>query len=203
MRSVRPVHILVESPDFHRLVVENTPDLISVHSSDGACLYVSPSSEATLGFTNEELTGADAFAHVHPDDRALLRETLRPELPAGAAPPTTFTTEIRCRHRKGHYVWLEIHGTRIAPEAPLDEQLAIFVSRHIASERLIHADQHEREIRRRFTPPYTDWYWEVDEDGRFTFFPEYEARAYGTPLLGVLGKTRQELADDPLSPGML
>src|SRR4029079_19620229 len=54
----------------YRVLAENSGDCLSRHDLDGRYLYVSPSSEALLGYTPEELVGdtAGELALIHPDD---------------------------------------------------------------------------------------------------------------------------------------
>ncbi len=71
---------------------------------EGIRLYISPSVRALLGYEPEELIGHRAIDLVHPDDResfgALMAEIRSGKLETGAS-------EVRQRHKDGHWVWME------------------------------------------------------------------------------------------------
>ena len=73
-------------------------------------LYVSPSSEALLGYTPAELVGQSGFNIIHPDDLATIQQVGR----AAVENNTLFVpVAVRFRHKQGHYVWLEVSGQTI------------------------------------------------------------------------------------------
>ena len=60
---------LRESEEKHRLIVENTNEVIMLTRPDGVITYVSPASRTVIGFTPDELEGQQ-FQIVHPEDLA-------------------------------------------------------------------------------------------------------------------------------------
>src|SRR5262250_31194 len=64
---------LTESEEVFRLISENAADMISVVDAEGRRLYSSSSYQRVLGYSPEELRGISAFAQVHPEDLARVR----------------------------------------------------------------------------------------------------------------------------------
>jgi PAS domain S-box-containing protein len=94
---------LERSEALHRLLAEQSTDLISRHTADGEFLYVSPASSDLLGKTPEDLIGRNVRDLVHPDDMAVLADATTS---SGRAPERAEVT-VRLRHRDGHWVRFE------------------------------------------------------------------------------------------------
>jgi diguanylate cyclase (GGDEF)-like protein/PAS domain S-box-containing protein len=82
-----------------------SPDLLAIIGGRGRLELASPAWGRVLGWSPEELLAMELLELVHPDDRARalaeaarLRDRGREEV-----------FRARCRHRDGHYVWLEWH----------------------------------------------------------------------------------------------
>ena len=97
-----------------RSLVANATDLITILDPAGAIRYESPAIERVLGYDPEELVGADAFALVHPDDRAATWDAFAATL---ADPAFVPTVEFRFRHRDGSWRWLEATGTNLLADS--------------------------------------------------------------------------------------
>ena len=94
---------LARSEELHRLLAENSGDLISQHGPDSEIRYVSPAVLTVLGRTPEDLVGCRALELVHPDDvGALVDREGRFRSDAGRGELT-----FRLRHHDGHWVWVE------------------------------------------------------------------------------------------------
>lgn len=63
-------HLLRESEDLFRLILENVDDLIAVVDTQGRRVYNSPGYQRIL----RDSSAGDSFAHVHPDDRERVRQ---------------------------------------------------------------------------------------------------------------------------------
>lgn len=96
--------------ELHRLLADNTTDLVALHDDSGAYIYVSSSFKEVLGYGPRELIGMNPYSFIHPDDVPLVRDGLHKETLEGH---NTGMVEIRFRHRDGHYVWLETRTTPI------------------------------------------------------------------------------------------
>jgi two-component system cell cycle sensor histidine kinase/response regulator CckA len=60
---------LEESQALHRVVVENSHDVLAVLDLDGTIRLVSPSIQASLGYSEQELVGRNLVELLHPADR--------------------------------------------------------------------------------------------------------------------------------------
>ena len=87
----------------YRLIIENTTDLISRHTPDGAFLDASPASWALLGYWPGELRGTRAQRLFHRQGLAGLVRRAR----EGLEQDGYYTMTYRIRHRQGHYLWFE------------------------------------------------------------------------------------------------
>jgi len=94
---------LKESERKYRLLAENSLDVIARINPFGILTYVSPSSEALLGFTPEELVGIDFASLLHPEDA---QKRAIPYAGAGRLSDERLST-FRCRTKSGEYVWIE------------------------------------------------------------------------------------------------
>jgi PAS domain S-box-containing protein len=104
-RLVREQAALKASEAYFRSLVENASDVITVMNTDGVVHYQSPSVEQVLGYPPDELTNADGFRLIHPDDVPLARQAFEAALlnPGVASP----LGEIRLQHKDGSWRVLE------------------------------------------------------------------------------------------------
>ncbi|MDB4887442.1 MAG: Blue-light-activated protein, partial [Gemmatimonadetes bacterium] len=88
-----------------RALTERSVEFVSIVSDAGDFNYLSPSAEAIIGYSADDLLGTPALKLVHPDDQSAVQAvlaTLLAEGPGAAA-------ELACRvqHRDGSWRWLE------------------------------------------------------------------------------------------------
>ncbi len=86
-----------------RTLIEHNADAVAIIGPDRKPSYVSPTVQAILGYTDQEAMSYDIFAEAHPDDIAIVQETVgkvmaNPGLPVESAP-------VRMKHKDGHWVW--------------------------------------------------------------------------------------------------
>ncbi|MFA6056247.1 MAG: PAS domain S-box protein, partial [Thermodesulfovibrionales bacterium] len=98
------------SEEYFRLVTENSLDIITILEEDGTIRYESPSVERVLGFQREELTGANVFEFVHPDDR---EGTMNIFSQAIENPGISLSLEVRFKHKDGSWRILEVIGKNL------------------------------------------------------------------------------------------
>ena len=118
-----------ESENRYKLLAENMRDLVCLLDLDGKYLYVSPSSNALLGYTPDEIVGASLYDLVNPEDVECLRDEAHAKLLKGE---TGIIVEYRMRDKKGGYYWFETMAQTVA--APGGEIIQLqFVSRDISN----------------------------------------------------------------------
>ena len=109
----RAEHELRRTQELNTLILNNTQDLISLVDPTGHIVYASPSHQRVMGFSAGELEGRSVFDLVHPDDAALVAAGIAESVSSGHG---GHVSEIRFRHKDGHWVTLEGLGRIIARE---------------------------------------------------------------------------------------
>lgn len=85
-----------------RALVEHSSDAIWMLSEAGAVVYANPASGIVLGYSPDELTGANAFDFFLPSDREAARERLWG--------PENSPAPFRMRRKDGKVVWVDVVG---------------------------------------------------------------------------------------------
>jgi diguanylate cyclase (GGDEF)-like protein/PAS domain S-box-containing protein len=94
---------LQETVSLHRLVTENSRDLIVLADFNGGRSYVSSASESMGGWKPEEAAALAGLKMVHPEDQPKAEAAMR-ELRSGG---DGVMIECRVRKRNGEYLWVE------------------------------------------------------------------------------------------------
>jgi diguanylate cyclase (GGDEF)-like protein/PAS domain S-box-containing protein len=93
----------------YRLLADNATDMILCMDTQLIRRYVSPACRDILGYEPAELIGKSPVDVSHPDDLEHMRTALEAVL-AGAE---RRSTNNRIRHKKGHFVWVDVQLKRI------------------------------------------------------------------------------------------
>ncbi len=93
---------LREKDRLHRLVTENSVDIVALYDPEGNTTYVSPAVEVILGYTPAEYIAAAVEEMVHPADLDALSESRR----RGSAGEQV-RIAFRIRQKNGPYIWFE------------------------------------------------------------------------------------------------
>jgi len=96
-------HALQESEAKYRRIVENSPDVAYMFSMTKGGVYYSPTVQAVLGYSAEQLCKNPFLwaESIHPDDSALVAKTIE-EFKTG----TPFKIEYRVKNSGGDWRWL-------------------------------------------------------------------------------------------------
>lgn len=98
--------MLRRSEEKYRLIADNTMDIIAlIEPGRLSFTYLSPSVTRVMGYSEDELIGAEIFHLVHPEDLDQASRTLFEGLSVGFA-----QGQYRCLKKDGTYVWLESIG---------------------------------------------------------------------------------------------
>jgi nitrogen fixation negative regulator NifL len=95
---------LRRSEEYHRALLDNALDILTVLDADGVFRYASPSIERALGERPDDIVGTNALERLHPDD---LPAVSRLFFDSQGTPGFTATVEYRYRHRDGSWRHLE------------------------------------------------------------------------------------------------
>jgi PAS domain S-box-containing protein len=99
----RAEHALRKSEAFHRSLIDNATELVSIVGEDGIIRFASRATRQ-LGYSPAERQGRDAFELIHPDDVALARAVFA-EVLAGRR--EGLPVEYRAQGRDGDWRWFE------------------------------------------------------------------------------------------------
>ena len=114
---------LARSEERHRLLAENSTDLVARFALDATIAYASPASRTLFGYEPEQLIGQMITDLMHPEDRAGLDECWDR---VDATPGATLM-EFRLRHRDGRWLWSEatVRASRDERGVVVERQAAI------------------------------------------------------------------------------
>jgi PAS domain S-box-containing protein len=94
-----------------RSLLEHSDDGIAILSFTGKLLYISPSVEKILGYTDAEVMSMDMFALTHPDDIMPLAATMKQVIAHLGKPLKGHTG--RMLHKNGSWRWIEATVTNL------------------------------------------------------------------------------------------
>jgi PAS domain S-box-containing protein len=89
---------------YFRALVENDYSITVLQNEKFETIYRSPSAEAILGWTNDEMDKIKPEDFVHPNDREQQRTLMKRAM---TNPDRAFPITTRLKHKNGSYIWLE------------------------------------------------------------------------------------------------
>ena len=186
-RWKRAEQALSESEERFRLLAENAPVLIYRYRfrPEPAFEYISPSVARMMGYSPDEYYAHPTLAYeaVHPEDRPIFDGILE----APPSPERPF--RLRSFRRDGVLIWTEHwiapiyneKGDYVAVQA-----VALDITQQVRAEDALR--QSEARLRD-LLEATSDWVWEVDEHGRYTYVSPQVSDLLGYSPAEVLGKT--------------
>ncbi len=176
--GARPQEALRESEERLRSVLDNSADVIYRYNvRTDRFEYISPSCEAVLGYTPNELMALDSEASlemVHPDDREAVRAKM-----ALLGERDEVRLEYRQRTKRGDYRWISNHAilTRDGIGQPLHRNGSI---RDITELKQTEEALRQSEARyRTLHESLRDAFVQVDMDGRIVEFNDVYCQMLG------------------------
>jgi PAS domain S-box-containing protein len=137
---------LRESEARYRMLVEKVRDAIFKQTSDTTITFGTPSVYNLTGYRPEELYGTSGLAMVHPDDLAVSQAIVTEAVLKG---DSFVTFEERIRHKKGHYLWVELSYTIIRDPATAEPIELVGLIHDISERKQAEEDLRESEARYR------------------------------------------------------
>ncbi len=141
---------LAKSEASHRLLTENSLDLISHHAPHtGVYRYASPSFQRVLGYAPGELVDqVSIYTQVHPDDTAVIRDEIQRQASSAGA---SRLIEFRVRHKDGHMVWMSTNVKLLLNPLTNENMGSVAISRNVterieAEKKIGDSEQRFREV---------------------------------------------------------
>jgi diguanylate cyclase (GGDEF)-like protein/PAS domain S-box-containing protein len=104
----RAQEALKRSEERLRQITDNVEDLVLRVNLEGVIEFISPSVKHVLDYDIADLLGRSVIAFIHEDDLASSMLVLKKGSKKGEN-----KTEIRIRHRNGHFLWFEVIGSAV------------------------------------------------------------------------------------------
>jgi len=103
----------LEAEGLSKTFIEHFNDIVFTVTPDGEIRYIAPNTERHMGYTPDELVGAQFAPLVHPDDIPACFEHMLSVLQGESS------RELECRvlHKSGEYRWFATTGARLPPDA--------------------------------------------------------------------------------------
>ena len=97
---------MIESGEIYILIVENVNDLVAVINQDIIYEFMNENvHEKLTGYSNDDLLGKKVLNFVHIEDHKKILYEFDKSLKTGIS-----FTEIRFKHKEGHFIWIETNG---------------------------------------------------------------------------------------------
>ena len=130
--------LILKNESRFRALIEKSSDMETLATREGKPFYASPSISKVLGYTPEDFINTSLNDLVHCDDCLGLIENLQN---ISKTAGSSFYTQLRLKHKIGHYIWCEATVTNM-----LDEH---YVNAIVSNFRDI-SDQKSKEIQLEF-----------------------------------------------------
>ncbi len=189
VQDVTSRHELVErlskSEARHRLLTENSFDLISHYDPSGIVLYVSPSYTRLLGYQPSDLVGTRVYDHLHPDDVPAIQQEIFRQLRDGGEGGLI---ELRKRHKDGHYIWMGTLARVLVDPQTKQRSGIVAVSRDITLERQVKEElRKSRDQLSSVLESISDAFFAVDQHWRVTYVNQKTAEFIGRKREDLVG----------------
>ena len=181
----RALAALWESEEKHRLLIENSHDIIYTLTPEGVFTYVSPSWTALLGHPADQVIGKPFLPFIHPDDLDVCLEALQKAI---EKEERVTGVEYRIRHIDGSWRW---HTTNGVPLKDASGKVVAFEGScsDITERKMAQEALRESEEQYRLVVENADEAISIAQDGRHKFL---NRRA-----LEIIGRPREEILETP------
>jgi PAS domain S-box-containing protein len=109
---------IIEAENKFRALVENSNDGVAILNTEGTPLYIAPSIQNILGYTEDEAMKMNIFSITHPDDADEVLKVFQKVLENPGIPIKGYTS--RMLHKDGTWRWLEDTITNMLHEPAIN-----------------------------------------------------------------------------------
>jgi PAS domain S-box-containing protein len=188
---------LEEKEAFLRLVTDTLGEGVYVRNAQGAITFVNHQASQMLGYAAQEMIGQDSHALFHshyPDGRVYPRSACAADVAAASGKPHVLEDFFWCRDGRLMQVSLNI-----APILKGDRLTGSVISfRDITEQqRIKKALKDSEERQNRIIELTSDWVWEVDARGVYTYASERVVDLLGYTPREIIGKSQFALMPEP------
>ncbi len=182
---------LIESENRFRTIINHVTDIVCIVGADGEIKFLNDSVEKILGYRVDELESANARGLAVPEDRERIEQASRE---AFDNPGRVVSGIYRYYHKDGGIRVLDM-TRQCVRELDGDIGASLIVhARDITEQHLAERALKESEERLRdFAETGADWFWEQDENFRFTYLSGNYPNFFRMEADRMIGKTRQEV----------
>jgi PAS domain S-box-containing protein len=153
-----------ETKETFRLLVEHSKDGLSITDENGSTTYVSPGTEAILGYTPEELVGRHGTMIIHPEDLERIDKIF-----ADFTPGKSVDYEMRVRRKDGSFVWIESTTTNLLTTPGINAIVTNFRDITKRKEEETQIKESERELRH-LANAMPQLVWIAEPSGLVTYY---------------------------------
>lgn len=137
--------------EWHQLVLANTSDLISTHTTDTAFVFASSACRRLFGYEPEDLVGLPLLELTHPDDLEHAARVHRALL--GSSESQVLTYRFRCKD--GRYLWTQSTIRVMARPLGKDREYWVAVTRDVSDHK--EAEEQQAQLRRALERAAFEW----------------------------------------------
>jgi PAS domain S-box-containing protein/putative nucleotidyltransferase with HDIG domain len=173
------------SEEYFRTLIENAWDAIVILDAQGTMLYESPSSARIMGYEPEEIVGRSLIEFVRPEDVAAnvdMFKRFRTE------PGSTVMMDAGFRHKDGHYIECEGTLQNLLHDPKINGIVANWrdvTDRRRAQEAILASEERFRNL----VEATSDWVWETDPNGIYTFASSKACEVLGYEVSEIVGRS--------------
>ncbi len=189
----RAIEAILESEEKFKFLAENMADIVWTLDMDFNATYVSPSIEKVLGFTPEERKRQKFEEVVTPESLEQIMAMFLEELQYYEMPDAdlyrSITIDVEYYHKNGSIVWMENSVRAIRNQTGLIIGMygssRDITDRKKAEKALLESEEKYRSL----VETTSDWIWEVDKSGIYTYSSPKIKDLLGYEPEEILGKT--------------
>jgi PAS domain S-box-containing protein/putative nucleotidyltransferase with HDIG domain len=172
------------SEEYFRTLIENAWDAIVIVNGEGTMLYESPSSARIMGYEPEEIVGKNLIEFVRPEDVAANADMFRR---FRTEPGSTVMIDAGFRHKDGHYIECEGALQNLLHDPKVNGIIANYrdvTDRRRAEEAILASEERFRNL----VEATSDWVWETDPSGSYTYASSKACEVLGYEVSEIVGR---------------